>query len=282
MLGIPAIIILIYILSDTDHVDNCKHNYVVANVVEFINYALMIAFIIYAVRKIGEGYYRAFEKYENPDSIFSEVGRFLCYDFIVLFFIVFAIWTFVFDIVVLVWTGDEYKYCEDEHDGILTATNFMAGWHIAMLFFGLFLFIFALCLLTCAENSLAKPFVICCLCGYEDIEREKRRRRQKALENQQKMQNDRHQEQFKSPVQPGGYTSNGQPQHQSNQSPAYNSYQANQQNPNPGYNPYPPSPQPNYSESPAKSPAAPIEKPETKKGFLARAKDKVKEYTDKL
>lgn len=140
MLGIPAIIILIYVLSDTDHVDNCDNNYVIANVIEFINYALMIAFVIYAVRKIGEGYYRAFEKYEQPDSILGEVGRFLCYDFIVLIFIAFAIWTFVWDIVVLAWAGDENKYCEDEHGGVLAATRFMAGWHIAMIFFGLFLF----------------------------------------------------------------------------------------------------------------------------------------------
>ena len=96
------------------------------------------------------------------------------------------------------------------------------------------------------------------------------------------MQNDRRQEQFRSNQQQDGYPS-GQPVYQSNQNPGYNPYQPNQQSPTPGYNQYAqPTPQPNFTQNPAKSPAAPVEKPEQKKGFLERAKDKVKEYTNKL
>ncbi len=98
---------MIYVLSKSDHTDVCDNNYMIATVVEFINYILTVAFVIYAVRKIGEGYFKAYEKYQNPDSIAKEVWRFLCTDIIVLLFIVFYIWTFVWDCIVLAWTGDE-------------------------------------------------------------------------------------------------------------------------------------------------------------------------------
>ena len=45
--------------------------------------------------------------------------------------------------------------------------------------------IFALCLLSCTENSIARPFVSCFVCGFDNIVNEKRRRRQKALEQDQ-------------------------------------------------------------------------------------------------
>lgn len=103
------------------------------------------------------------------------------------------------------------------------------------------------------------------------------------------MQNDRRQQQFDSQRQPDrnangqrdGYPS-GEPIYQSNQSPGYSPYQSNQQNPSSGFNPYPPAPPPNNSQNPEKTPAAPVQKPEQKKGFLEKAKEKVKKYTDKF
>lgn len=110
MLGIPTIVILIYILVDTDHLDYCEYNYVVANVIEFVNYVLTIAFVIYSVKRIGEGYYKAYERHENPNSIGKEVLKFLCYDIIVLLFVFFFIWTFIWDIIVLAWANNENDY----------------------------------------------------------------------------------------------------------------------------------------------------------------------------
>jgi len=279
MLGIPAIVIFIYMLGETEHSDFWEHNYTVANAVAFANYILTIAFVIYAVRKIGEGYYRAYEKQQNP-KIMSEVVKFLWYDFIVLFFILFAIWTFAWDIVMLTWTTDENEFCEEEFDGLITATEFMAGWHMTMLFVGMFFFILALWLLSCAENSLAKPFVSCFVCGFDNIEKEKNRRRQIALE---KNQNNKHDE----PNNQNGY--NQTPQNQYNQPPQD---QYNQAPPPSQYNNSYPQPQPpqqqqyqntnqahgNQGYDPNGPPMANNNNHNNNenKGFFDKAKDKVK------
>jgi len=98
---------MVYVMSESDHTDWCDHNYTIATLIAFLNYCLTIAFVIYSVRKIGEGYFRAYEKYENPNSIATEVWRFICKDIIVLIFIAFYIWTFVWDCVIFSFTGDE-------------------------------------------------------------------------------------------------------------------------------------------------------------------------------
>mmetsp|Transcript_11297 Transcript_11297/g.11251 ORF Transcript_11297/g.11251 Transcript_11297/m.11251 type:complete len:98 (+) Transcript_11297:195-488(+) len=94
-------------MAKSEHTDWCEHNYVVAMIISIINFIITVAFVIYSVRKIGEGYFKAYEKYQNPNSIAKEVWKFICKDFVVLFFIVFYIWTFVWDCIILAWTNDE-------------------------------------------------------------------------------------------------------------------------------------------------------------------------------
>lgn len=139
---------MIVTVANTDHVDHCDHNYIVANLVCFGIYVVDIVFVIYSVKKIGEGYFKSYERHGNNQSIASEVVKFLCYDIFVLLFILFALFAFAWNIVMLVWTNDENPYCEEEEEGILTATEFMAGWHITMMFIGLGFFVLVLCFLS--------------------------------------------------------------------------------------------------------------------------------------
>lgn len=301
-LAIPAIVILIYVLSESDHTDHCDKNYIIANVIEFINYVATIAFVIYCVKRIGEGYFKAFEKSAMPNSISKEVMKFVCYDVIVLIFIFFYIWTIVWDCIVFAWTSNENDYCDEEYDGVIAASNFMAAWHLCMTVCFFFFFVIVLCCLSCAENSFARPFVSCCVCGYDNIEKEKRRRRQKALENDQKrMEENKQQQQNQgynnqqytnqgynqpyNPSAPNQYSNNPQPNYYHQQQPPQMNSNPNSQPANPynsGYNPQPApySPQ----ESPTKQvngPPVANPPPAENKGFFDKAKEKVDKFFKK-
>lgn len=186
LLGIPAIVILIYTLVKAEHLDVCDNNYILANCIEFAVYAIDIAFVIYSVRKIGEGFYRTYETEEKPHAIGSEVVKFLCFDFFVLFFIFFYFASLAWDVVMLVWANSDNDACEDQYEGVLEATNFFAGWHIAMMFMGVFWFLMALCLLSFSESRIVKPFLKFCICGMDFMQKEKERRRQLGRERRDK------------------------------------------------------------------------------------------------
>uniref|UniRef100_A0A7S3NQP5 Uncharacterized protein n=1 Tax=Euplotes crassus TaxID=5936 RepID=A0A7S3NQP5_EUPCR len=86
---------------------------------------------------------------------------------------------------------------------------------MAMTIVGFFFFVILLCLLACAENECVKPFIGFCLCGYDNIEKEKRRRRQMAVDRdnqrneEMKEQNRMNQPQY-NPTAPGHNTNHPQ------------------------------------------------------------------------
>lgn len=150
---------------------------------------------------------------------------------------------------------------------------------------GFFAFLFLLALLSCADNQFAKPIVGCCLCGYENIEKEKRRRRQLHLEQTNKRNEEMKQQNAQQPYNPAqpqyGHQQNHAPQNYAAQSPGMNqpynptspadpysnaypapAYQAPYQAPN----------QPNFHHTPNSNaePGPPVAQP--KQGFMDKAK----------
>lgn len=164
----------------------------------------------------------------------------------------------------------------------------MAAWHMIMTIVGMSFFIILLFLLSCAENEFIKPFVSFCLCGYDNIEKEKRRRRQLALQKGDQRNEELKQQNRADAEQ---YNPSGPIQGQNNQQ----SYLAQPHMADQPYNPVSP-PQDPYANAYQSNQALPVQKqvnyqqPGTKnakepgppvaqkKGFFDKAKDKVKEY----
>jgi hypothetical protein len=192
------------------------------------------------------------------------------------------------------WSGEDKDniVCDKEFGGVLSASNFMAGWHMAMTIMGLCIFCFMVCILSCADNSYAKPFISCCVCGYDNIENEKRRRRAKAMENQNRRNEEaKHQGHGQQPYAPSGPAGqqnyapqnyHPQPMHEQpyNPSGASKDPYANQNNAG-GY----PSPQPMHYDAQAQ----PVQKDDNNnvnagppvaenKGFFGKAKDKLNKF----
>lgn len=176
LLGIPALIIAIYTTSESEHTDYCENNYILANWIQFANYFITIAFTIYAVYKIGEGYYRAYEKDPKPKGLHSQIWKFLCYDFVMLLFIFFYIWTWVWDIIVLVWVGQEEDVCTDNWEGVIAATIFLAVWHMCLMLLACCWFPCVVGMLGLSERSWVRPFLSACICGMKQMEDERQRR----------------------------------------------------------------------------------------------------------
>ena len=159
LLAIPAVIIFFYAIGDTSYNKHWDYSYIAANVVAFFNYVIDIIFVIYAFKRIGEGYYKAFEKENNPNSIPGKVWRFIGYYIFFLIFVILFIFSFIWDIIILAWANNDNAYWENNYGGILSATKFMGGWHIAMMMVGVLLFWLIFWLLSLGENTFAKPLL---------------------------------------------------------------------------------------------------------------------------
>eukprot|EP00343_Euplotes_focardii_P008837 CAMPEP_0205825540 /NCGR_PEP_ID=MMETSP0206-20130828/25617_1 /ASSEMBLY_ACC=CAM_ASM_000279 /TAXON_ID=36767 /ORGANISM="Euplotes focardii, Strain TN1" /LENGTH=167 /DNA_ID=CAMNT_0053124669 /DNA_START=541 /DNA_END=1044 /DNA_ORIENTATION=+ len=153
---------------------------------------------------------------------------------------------------------------------------------------GLCFFVVVLFMLACAENECIKPLISCCLCGYDNIDKEKRRRRNLALQQNNVRNEELKEQQRNNPDQynpsgvPGGPQTFMQGQPQMNNEP----YNPAAPPKDPYSNAYPPQPQSqpiqyNQQYNPVQANTTPAQDAQAesgppiaeKKGFFSKAKD---------
>lgn len=136
---LPAIVFAVIgglYLSDSRKV--CKYEHSIILLSQAFAYSLHILFCFYAVCRIGSAYLKMIFLRGKHDSMMGGTGiyqglcKFICYDFIVLYYILFSVIHFGMDIVQITFVGVDTKVCREEYAGLISTAVIAAGWHMIL------------------------------------------------------------------------------------------------------------------------------------------------------